>query len=158
MTRLYARSGAGERISDHIPDARWQATTILSSLRLDGTTNAMVFEDALNGDLFRAWVENCLSPTLRPGDIVIMDNLSSHKVSGIEELISSCGAKVEYLPPYSPDLNPVENMWSKIKSFLRKVKKRDKESLFEAVGDALSSVSSQDAAGWFQFCGYCSCF
>lgn len=157
MTRLYGRVVIGERLNDYVPDSRWQATSILSSLRLDGTTECLVYEGALTGDFFKVWVKDCLCPTLRRDDIVIMDNLSSHKVSGIKECIEKTGARVEYLPPYSPDFNPVENMWSKVKSFLRKQKERTKETLFEAVGAALKQISSLDANSWFAFCGYSSC-
>lgn len=156
MTRLYGRAPAGERLFDYVPDCRWETSTILSSLRLDGTTEALVFQGALNGDMFVSYVKKCLAPTLKKGDIVVMDNLSSHKVDGVEKAIRAKGARIEYLPPYSPDLNPVENMWSKIKSYLRKVNKRCQETLFEAVGEALKTISSKDAAGWFEHCGYCA--
>jgi transposase len=154
MTRLYGRAAVGERLYDYVPDSRWQATSILSSLRLDGTTECLVYEGSLTGDFFKVWVKDCLCPTLRDGDIVIMDNLSSHKVSGIEELVAKTGARVEYLPPYSPDFNPVENMWSKVKSFLQKQKARCKETLFTSVGKALKQISHLDAKSWFNFCGY----
>ncbi len=156
MTRLYGRAPAGKRLFDYVPDCRWETSTILSSLRFDGTTEALVFQGALNGEMFVKYVKECLAPMLKSGDIVVMDNLSSHKVEGVEEAIKAKGAKVEYLPPYSPDLNPVENMWSKVKNCLRKVNKRCRETLFEAVGEALSIISAQDAAGWFEHCGYCS--
>ena len=156
MTRIYGRGLIGERVFDYVPDTRDERLTILSSLRMDGTMEALVFEGALNGELFTGYMKNCLAPTLREGDVVIMDNLSSHKVSGLEEIVKECGARIEYLPPYSPDLNPVENMWSKMKAHLRHVKKRCKETLFEAVGVALRTVTDQDARGWFEYCGYCS--
>ena len=110
----------------------------------------------MNGEMFIGYMKNCLVPTLKEGDVVIMDNLSSHKVKGIEEIVKERGASIEYLPPYSPDLNPVENMWSKVKAHLRHVKERCKEALIEAVGAALRTVSDQDARGWFEHCGYCS--
>jgi transposase len=128
--------------------------TILSSLRMDGTTEALVFEGALNGEMFMAYMKTCLGPTLKAGDVVIMDNLSSHKVKGLEEIVTKCGAKIEYLPPYSPDFNPVENMWSKMKAYLRQMKERCKDNLIEAVGAALRTVTPQDAHGWFKHCGY----
>ena len=124
MTRLYGRREVGERVVDYVPDTRWESLTILSSLRLDGTTEALVFEGALNGEMFMAYMKNCLGPSLKKGDVVIMDNLSSHKVSVLEAIVKERGAKIEYLPPYSPDLNPVENMWSKIKAQLRQIKGR----------------------------------
>jgi transposase len=154
LTRLYGRGEVGQRVVDYVPDTRWESLTILSSLRMDGSTEALVFEGALNGEMFAAYMEKCLAPTLKAGDIVIMDNLSSHKVQGLEEIVKKCGAQIEYLPPYSPDFNPVENMWSKVKANLRQMKKRCKETLFEAVGAALRSVTTQDAQGWFKHCGY----
>jgi transposase len=123
MTRLYGRGIIGERVFDYVPDTRWEGLTILSSLRQDGTTEALVFEGALNGEMFKEYMRSCLAPTLKEGDVVIMDNLSSHKVKGIQEIVEEQGARIEYLPPYSPDLNPVENMWSKMKTNLRKLRK-----------------------------------
>jgi transposase len=134
MTRLYGRAEIGERLYDYVPDCRFERMTILSSLRIDGTTQALVFDGALNGEMFEEYVRICLAPTLKAGDIVVMDNLSSHKREGLKEIVEEKGARIEYLPPYSPDLNPVENMWSKLKSQLRVIKERGKEALFEAVG------------------------
>jgi transposase len=155
FSRLYGRAPIGERLFDYVPDCRWATMTVLSSLRLDGTTEALVFEGALNGEMFKAYIKECLAPSLKKGDIVIMDNLSSHKVEGLEEIVEKRGARIEYLPPYSPDLNPVENMWSKIKSQLRKKKERCKEILVNAIGAALRTITAQDAQGWFEHCGYC---
>lgn len=154
LTRLYGREEIGKRVVDYIPDTRWESMTILSSLKMDGTTEALVFEGALNGDMFIAYMRECLGPTLKAGDIVVMDNLSSHKVQGLEEIVNERGAQIEYLPPYSPDFNPVENMWSKIKAHLRQMKERCKDTLIEAVGTALKTVTAQDALGWFKHCGY----
>ena len=155
MTRFYGRGEVGQRVVDYVPDTRWESLTILSSLRIDGTTEALVFEGALNGEMFTGYMKTCLAPTLKEGDVVIMDNLSSHKVKGLEEIVKERGARIEYLPPYSPDMNPVENMWSKVKTHLRQTKERCKEALFEAVGVALRTVTAQDAQGWFGQCGYC---
>ena len=155
MTRLYGRGKIGQRVVDYVPDTRYESLTILSSLRQDGTTEALVFEGALNGEMFVGYMKNCLAPTLKEGDVIIMDNLSSHKVKGLEKIVKERGARIEYLPPYSPDLNPVENMWSKVKAHLRNVKERCKEALIDAVGVALRTVSAQDARGWFEHCGYC---
>ena len=155
MTRFYARGEIGKRVFDYVPDTRWENLTILSSLRQDGTTEALVIDGALNGEMFKEYLKNCLAPTLRKGDVVIMDNLSSHKVKGLKEIVEKRGARIEYLPPYSPDLNPVENMWSKMKAQLRQVKERCKDALFEAIGAALRTVTAQDAQGWFEHCGYC---
>lgn len=154
MTRLYGRAVKHERVTEAVPDMRFHRTTILSSVRLDGTTIPFVFEGALNGDIFRIYVTLLLAPSLRPGDIVVMDNLSSHKVSGIVEAIKAVGASVVFLPPYSPDLNPIELMWSKVKAILRKLKIRAKEKLDDAIAFALSCVSASDISGWFKHDGY----
>ena len=120
MVRLYGRGLKGERVKDYIPDARWRSLSSVSSLRSDGSTEALVYEGGMTGELFKIWVKEYLVTTLRKGDIVILDNLSSHKVAGIKELIHCAGATVEYLPQYSPDFNPIEMMWSKVKIILGK--------------------------------------
>ena len=139
---------------DTIPDVRFARTSVLSSIRMDGTIVPCVFDDALNGDLFREYVRVFLVPTLKPGDIVVMDNLSSHKVSGIVEMIQTAGAQVKFLPPYSPDFNPIELMWSKMKAILRKLKIRSPDLLDEAIVSALDSVSISDICNWFAHDGY----
>ena len=116
--------------------------------------NTLVFEGSLNGELFKAYISECLVPTLHEGDIVIMDNLSSHKVKGVVEAIIAAGANVVYLPPYSPDLNPIEMMWSKIKAYLRKVKARTNELLEAAIAEALGQVTISDILAWFAENGY----
>ena len=117
----------------------------------------LVFEGALNGDLFKAYVERMLAPSLKPGDIVIMDNLSSHKVKGIAGAIEAVGASVMYLPPYSPDLNPIELLWSKVKAILRKLKIRTKDLMDHAISQALDAISLDDIAAWFRHDGYALC-
>jgi transposase len=154
MTRLYGRASKHERVIEAVPDTRFHRTTILSSMRLDGTTVPLVFEGALNGDIFRKYISQLLVPSLRAGDIVVMDNLSSHKVSGVVQAIEAVGASVLFLPPYSPDLNPIELMWSKVKAILRKLKIRAKELLDAAIAFAIDSVSASDIAGWFLHDGY----
>jgi transposase len=154
MTRLYGRAASDERVVDYVPDVRFERTSILSSLRINGDMVPLVFEGALNGDLFKAYVSEFLVPTLHKGDIVIMDNLSSHKVKGVVESIAAVGASVVYLPPYSPDLNPIEMMWSKIKAYLRKVKARTKEFLETAIAEALQNVTTLDIRAWFAENGY----
>jgi transposase len=154
MTRLYARAKGGKRIVDYIPDVRYQAVSILSSVRLSGETVPLVYEEALNGKLFAAYIKEFLTPTLNAGDIVIMDNLTSHKVAGAIQPILDKGATVIYLPPYSPDFNPVELMWSKLKTFLRKQKARAKERLFDKVANALKTISITDINSWFVNDGY----
>ncbi len=154
MTRIYGRAYKNERVVDAVPDVRFHRTTILSSVRLDGTLVPCVFEDALIGDMFREYVKHFLAPTLKSGDVVVMDNLSSHKVNGVSEAIEAVGATILYLPPYSPDLNPIELSWSKLKAFLRKRKVRTKELLDDAIAAALDAVSISDIAHWFAHDGY----
>ena len=154
MTRLYGRAVRHERVVEAVPDTRFHRTTILSSVRLDGTIVPIVFEGALNGNIFKAYVTECLVPSLRPGDVVVMDNLSSHKVSGVVAAIKGAGAMVLFLPPYSPDFNPIELMWSKMKAILRKLKVRSKELLDDAIACALDSVTLSDISGWFKHDGY----
>jgi transposase len=119
-------------------------------MRLDGETVYTTFAGAVNGEKFKEYLRELLVPTLRPGDIVVMDNLRSHKVSGVAEIIESAGATVLYLPPYSPDFNPIEQMWSKIKAFLRKVKARSVDALLEAIPLAFDTVCLSDIEGWFK--------
>jgi len=154
MTRLYGRSVSNKRIVDYTPDVRFKRSTILSSVRLNGDMVPLVFEGSLNGELFMEYVSKCLAPTLKEGDIVIMDNLTSHKVKGIVEPILAVGASMVYLPPYSPDLNPIEMMWSKIKAYLRKVKARTNELLENAIAQALDLITTSDILGWFTKNGY----
>lgn len=127
---------------------------MISSVRLDGTTACMTVGGATNTEVFQAYVREILLPTLREGDMVVMDNLSAHKNAGTVALIESAGAEAVFLPPYPPDLNPIEMMWSKVKSVLRTLEARDPASLFEAVGAALARVTAADALGWFAHCGY----
>ena len=154
MTRLRGRAPRGQRVHDHIPLCHWSTTTILGAVRLDGTTAAMTIDGPTTSEVFRAYVEHILVPTLRPGDIVVLDNLSPHKDKAAMALIEAAGAEVRPLPPYSPDLNPIEKMWSKVKAILRRIKARDTESLLTAIGLALEEVTAEDAAGWFASCGY----
>ncbi|GHT92513.1 IS630 family transposase [Betaproteobacteria bacterium] len=157
MTRLYGRAVKHKRVIEAVPDARFHRTTILSSIRMDGTMVPFVFEGAKNGDLFQAHVSQWLAPSLKPGDIVVMDNLSSHKVSGVIEAIEAAGASVMFLPPYSPDLNPIELMWSKIKAILRKLKVRAKALLDDAIACAFNNISLSDISAWFKHDGYALC-
>jgi transposase len=127
---------------------------MLASVRRDGTTAAMTIDGPTTSEVFRAYVEHILVPTLRLGDIVVLDNLSPHKDKAAVALIEAAGAEVRPLPPYSPDLNPIEKMWSKVKASLRRTKARDPDALLAAIGSALAEVTPQDAAGWFASCGY----
>jgi transposase len=130
---------------------------MISSIRLDGTTACMALEGTTDTESFRAYVSQVLLPTLRPGDLVIMDNLSPHKSDPTLALIINAGAQVLFLPAYSPDLNPIEKMWSKIKSLLRTAEARTPADLITAIGQALAEVTAQDALGWFVSCGYSFC-
>ena len=154
MTRLYGRAKAGQRIVDNVPAGHWCTTTMISSVRLDGSTACMVIDGATNKEVFQAYVQHILLPTLKTGDIVVMDNLSAHKNKKIKDLIESVGAEVWFLPPYSPDLNPIEKMWSKIKTMLRALKARTEKALINAIAKALEAVTTSDAKGWFESCGY----
>lgn len=154
MTRLYGRALKNERVVDYVPDVRFQRLSILSAVRLNGTHIPFVFNGTLNGDLFIKYVEVFLAPSLSKGDIVIMDNLSSHKVKGVVDPILAQGASVLYLPPYSPDLNPIELLWSKLKAFLKKTKARTYDTLINAIKLALEYITIDDIAGWFNHDGY----
>jgi transposase len=149
MTRLYGRAINGERVVDYTPDVRFERTTIMSSVRLNGDIVPVIFDGSLNGEFFKEYIRRFLVPTLKAGDIVIMDNLTSHKVKGVIEPILAVGASVLYLPPYSPDLNPIEMMWSKIKAYLRKTIARTKELLNDAIAEALELISLSDIRAWF---------
>ncbi len=154
MTRLRARAKGGARAYDSAPSGHWSTTTMISSLRLDGQTACMVLPGATDRDAFVEYVRSVLAPTLWPGDVVVMDNLSSHKDPAVRRLIETCEATLVYLPAYSPDFNPIEKMWSKIKETLRGAKARTDEALFEAIGKALKQITPKDAEGWFTSCGY----
>ena len=130
---------------------------MIAAVRLDGTTAAMAIEGATDTEVFRAYVAEVLVPTLRPGDIVIMDNLAPHKSDPTLALIAQAGAQALFLPAYSPDLNPIEKMWSKVKSLLRSSQSRSIDDLTAAIGHALAQVTSKDALGWFASCGYSFC-
>lgn len=154
MTRLYGRAKNGTRAVDPAPGGHWSTTTMISSVRLDGSTVPMVVDGATNKEVFTVYIEKFLRPSLSKGDIVILDNLSAHKGKEIRELIESVGAELWYLPPYSPDLNPIEKMWSKVKAILRKLKARTEQELILAIAKALERITPQDVKGWFNSCGY----
>lgn len=154
MTRLYGRAKEGHRAVDNTPSGHWCTTTMISSVRLDGSTACMVVDGATTKDIFKAYVLHILLPTLKTGDIVVLDNLSAHKDQDVRNLIESVGAELWFLPPYSPDLNPIEKMWSKIKSILRTLKARTEKDLIDAIAKALDAVTPNNAKGWFESCGY----
>jgi len=154
MTRLYGRAPKNERVNDYVPDVRFERTSIICVLGLNGITAPMMFKGTLNGDFFGGYVEYVLAPTLLPSDIVVLDNYSPHKVSGVLDPIYVRGATVMFLPEYSPDLNPIEPMWSKSKSTLRKLKPRTPIELEDATCQALNSITYNDIVGWFENDGY----
>ena len=154
MTRLYGRAYKGERCHDTVPCGHWESLTILGSIRLDGTTECIMFEGAVDRKMFDEYIKKMLAPTLRPGDIVILDNLKVHKSEVAQKLVAARGASMLFLPAYSPDLNPIEKMWNKVKQILRGIKARTDEELFVGTGRALDLVSAADAEGWFASCGY----
>lgn len=154
MTRRYGRALRGERIREGTPAGHWSMLTLLGAITTQGMLASMTVESATDGDVFLAYLEEVLCPCLQPGQIVIADNLSAHKVGGVRQKIEAAGAKLLYLPPYSPDFNPIEKAWSKIKQHLRKSKARSLERLQQCVTEALHTVTSQDAVGWFRHCGY----
>jgi transposase len=154
MARLRGRSKRGERCRAGIPHGHWKTTTFTGALRLSGMTAPMVLDGAMNADAFRAYVEQVLLPTLTPGDIVIMDNLPAHKVAGIREAIEAGGAELRYLPPYSPDFNPIEMAFSKLKAIMRAKAERTIDALWEAVGKAIALFKPDECANYFAACGY----
>jgi transposase len=154
MTRLYGRAAPGKRVCEAVPKNRGENLSILAALSLAGVQAPMTISGAVDGVVFKTYVKEVLCPTLSEGDVVVMDNLSAHKVAGIRELIEDRGAKLVYLPPYSPDMNPIEKCWSKIKTYLRGVKARTREALEEALKAAMELVTKEDVVGWFEFCGY----
>jgi transposase len=154
LTRLCGRAPKGQRVHAKAPQGHWNTTTMIGALRLDGSTACMTVNGAADTEVFQAYVRSILCPTLRSGDIVIMDNLSPHKCELTLFLLEAAGAQVAFLPAYSPDLNPIEKMWNKIKHLLRTAEARMEEALIEAIGAALNSVTPQDAINWFASCGY----
>ncbi len=154
MTRLRGRAPRGVRCHASAPCGHWQSTTIISSIRLDGSTAAMTIPGATDTEVFRAYVRAVLCPSLRPGDVVIMDNLAPHKSDPTLELITQAGAQVLFLPAYSPDFNPIEKMWSKVKASLRRTQARSPAELIPAIAAALAAVTPQDALHWFASFGY----
>jgi transposase len=154
MARHYGRCLKGQRLHAAVPQGHWKTTTFLAGLRLSGLSAPLVLDGPINGEAFRAYVEQFLAPTLTAGDIVIMDNLASHKVAGIRQAIEASGAEIRYLPPYSPDLNPIEQVFAKLKALLRKAARRTVDALWNAIRDALPQFSSQECANYLANAGY----
>jgi transposase len=154
MTRRYGRAPVGRRLVDPVPFGHYKRTTFISALRHDGMTAAMAVDGSMNGDLFEAYVEQVLVPTLKPGDVVVLDNLSCHKRPEVRRLIEAADCALVFLPPYSPDLNPIENAFSKLKALLRKAKKRTVPDLQAFLFEALESFKPEECANFFSHCGY----
>jgi transposase len=154
MTRLWGRAPKGQRIREATPQSHWQVLTTLGALSQRGMEAAMTIPSPTDGDVFTAYIQQVLSPKLQVGNVVVLDNLSAHKVAGIRELIEARGAQLLYLPPYSPDLNPIELAWSKFKQYLRTAKARTAEALDRAVSEALQTITADNAVAWFRHCGY----
>ena len=154
MTRRYGRAPSGERVGEGTPAGHWRTLTLLSAMSLEGVIAAMTVESPTDGDVFLTYVEQVLCPRLRPGQVVVMDNLPAHKVDGVRSLIETVGAELLYLPPYSPDFNPIEQAWSKIKQQLRSATARTLETLDAAITQALAQITVQNATAWFAHCGY----
>jgi transposase len=154
MTRLYGRGKGKARVVDYVPDVRFQRMSILSTVRLNGAMVPQIFQGSLNGERFEKYVAEELAPTLKKGDIVVLDNLTSHKVKGVTDPIKAVGAGVLYLPPYGLEFNPIELLWSKMKVYLRKVKARSIAVLEDAISAALETITPVDILNWFKHSGY----
>ena len=154
MTRLRGRAPRGQRLINKIPHGHWKTTTLIAALGVEGIRCSTVVDGAVNGDVFEAFVRQVLLPELGPGDVVIMDNLSSHKRTRIGELIEEKRAELRYLPPYSPDMNPIELIFSKIKQALRSLAARTQEALWKAMQSILDTVTASDAVNCFRHAGY----
>jgi transposase len=154
LTRLFGRAAPGERVVEATSGYSGAHYTVVATLGLQGITAPCLFEGAMNGITFETYVEKVLAPTLHPGDLVVIDNLSAHKGEPIGRLIEACGAQVHFLPPYSPDLNPIELCWAKVKTALRAAKARTFDALVNALWDALRAINPADIIAWFVHCGY----
>src|SRR5712692_4402730 len=154
MTRRYGRAPKGQRCIGSAPHGHWKTTTFVGGLRHDRLTAPMVTNGPMDGEMFLAWVRQFLCPTLRPGDQVILDNLSSHKVAGVREAIAAAGATLHYLPPYSPDLNPIEKLFAKLKALLRKAAPCTIETLWQQIAQLLDTLSPTECAHYFASSGY----
>jgi transposase len=154
MTRLYGRCRRGQRLIGKIPLARWQTTTFLAALRHDAMTAPMVLDGSIDGIWFLAYVEQVLCPTLKPGDIVVLDNLGSHRSDKIRRAIEGVGASLLYLPKYSPELNPIENAFAKFKAALRRAAERSTQALWTRIGQILDDFTPKECANYFRAAGY----
>ena len=154
MARRYGRARRGERVAEGVPAGHWRTLTLLAALTTEGVRASMMIESPTDGDVFLAYVEQVLCPRLEPGHLVILDNLAAHKLAAVRPLIERRGAQVLYLPPYSPDFNPIEQAWSKLKQQLRGAKARLLGDLESAVAQAIAAITPENALAWFRHCGY----
>jgi len=154
MARLHGRAPRGERLRAAIPHGHWKTTTFVGALRLTGMTAPMVLDGPMTGEWFLAYTEQVLVPTLRPGDVVILDNLPAHKGAAIREAVEAAGATLLFLPPYSPDFNPIENAFAKLKALLRKAPARTVDHLWRVIGDCLEAFTPTECANYFAAAGY----
>jgi transposase len=154
MARRYGRCPADARLVVPVPHGHWRTTTFLAGLRQSGIIAPMVLDGPMTGQAFLAYVEQVLAPALVPGDVVVLDNLAAHKVAGVREAIAAVGATILYLPPYSPDMNPIEQLFAKLKALLRKAAARTQEELWSAVGRLLDTIPEAECANYLQHCGY----
>jgi transposase len=154
MTRRYGRAAHGERLVCAVPFGHWKTTTFIAGLCCHGLTAPFVIDQAVNGEIFQEYVRQCLVPVLAPGDIVVLDNLGSHKVAGVREAITAAGATVLYLPPYSPDLNPIEKLFAKFKALLRRAAERTVAALWKTIGELLDSFPPEECQNYFRSAGY----
>lgn len=154
MTRLRGRAPRGQRLIDKTPHGHWKTTTLIAALGIEGVRCSTVVDGAIDGDVFEAFVQQVLTPTLKAGDLVVLDNLSSHKRQRTRQHIEAAGASVLFLPPYSPDFNPIEMIFAKIKHLLRSLACRSREELWRAMQEVLDQVTATDAINCFRHCGY----
>jgi transposase len=157
MARLRGRAPRGERLVGKIPHGHWKTTTFVAGLRASALTAPCVIDGPMNGDVFLAYVEQILAPSLKPGDIVVLDNLSAHKVPGVRETVEAAGAALLYLPPYSPDFNPIEQLFAKLKALLRKAAERSVDGLWTRIAELLDAFTPRECANYFRNAGYASC-
>jgi len=156
LTRTSGWAPRGERLVDHVPGRRWETFTLIAALSLDGVHAPLLLPGAMNTEAMRVWTRECLAPLLQRGDVVVWDNLGIHDDFEVRLAVEGAGARLEFLPPYSPDFNPIEQAWSKTKANLRRLGARTWRRLVSAVGDALHAITPTDSAGWFRHCGYAS--
>ena len=154
MTRRYGRAPKGQRCVASVPHGHWKTTTFIAGLRREGLSAPLVIDGPMEGATFLAYVQDFLCPTLKPGDVVVADNLSSHKVSGVREAIEAAGATIRYLPPYSPDLNPIEQVFAKLKTLLRKAAKRTIQALWDHIGSLIDAFPPEECSNYLTASGY----